>query len=163
MQRTGLGAFLLAGTLNTAAIAQQGPPPKIPVTVAAPLEKRITQWDEYSGRFEAVASVEVKARVSGFVEKVLFKDGQIVQPGDPLFTLDQRAFAIAVESARADVAKADAQVEQTGADVERAEPLIKNRTITGQTYDARRANLAVAQATMQSAEAALKSAQLNLE
>lgn len=144
------------------ASAQQGPP-KFPVTVAAPLSKRVTQWDEYSGRFEAVASVEVRARVSGFIDQVNFKDGQIVQPGDLLFTLDKRPFQITVESATADVAKALAQVEQTGADVERAEPLIRNNTISGQTYDLRRANLAVAQATKQAAEAALKSAELNLE
>ena len=155
--------LLLAALLVWPAFAQQGPPPALPVTVANPLEKRITQWDEYSGRFEAVASVEVKARVSGFIEKINFKDGQIVQPGDLLFTLDKRSFEIAVESAKADVAKADAQVEQTGADVERAEPLLKNRTISGQVYDTRRANLGIAQASKQSAEAALKSAQLNLE
>ena len=158
-----LRGLLLAAALVTPAHAQQGTPPALPVTVANPLEKRITQWDEYSGRFEAVASVEVKSRVSGFIEKINFKDGQIVQPGDLLFTLDQRSFQIAVESAKADVAKADAQVEQTGADVERAEPLLKNRTISGQVYDTRRANLGVAQASKQSAEAALKSAQLNLE
>lgn len=154
---------LLFAALTLPAHAQQGPPPKIPVTVAAPLEKRITQWDEYSGRFEAVASVEVKARVSGFIDKVHFKDGQIVAPGDLLFTLDQQSFEIAVESAKADVAKTDAQVVQTGADVERAEPLVKSRTISGQVYDTRRANLAVAEASKQAAEATLKSAQLNLK
>ena len=155
-----LALVLAAGA--GAASAEQGPP-RFPVTVAAPLAKRVTQWDEYSGRFEAVASVEVRARVSGFIDQVNFKDGQIVQPGDLLFTLDKRLFEIAVESAKADVAKANAQVEQTGADVERAEPLIKNRTITDQTYDLRRANLAVAQASKQAAEATLRNAELNLE
>ena len=154
---------LIALSVSIPALAQQGPPPKLPVTIAAPLEKRITQWDEYSGRFEAVASVEVKSRVSGFIDKINFKDGQIVQPGDLLFTLDKRSFEIAVESAKADIAKAEAQVEQTGADVDRAEPLIKNKTITEQTYDTRRANLAVAMASKQTAEASLKSAQLNLD
>jgi membrane fusion protein, multidrug efflux system len=144
-------------------LAQQGPPPRLPVTVATPLEKRITQWDEYAGRFEAVASVDVRARVSGFVEQVHFKDGQIVKPGDLLFTLDKRAFEITVESAKAEIAKAEAQVEQTGADVDRAEPLLKNRTISGQVFDQRRANLAVATAQKQAAEANLKSAQLNLD
>jgi membrane fusion protein, multidrug efflux system len=143
--------------------AQQGPPQKIPVTVVAPLEKRITNWDEYSGRFEAVASVDIKARVSGFIEQINFKDGQLVKVGDLLFTLDKRTFEIAVESAQADVAKATAQVEQTGADVERAAPLLKNQTISAQTYDLRRANLGVAQATRQSAESTLKTAQLNLD
>ncbi len=143
--------------------AQQAPAPKFPVTVAPPLERRITQWDEYSGRFEAVASVDVRSRVSGFIDQINFKDGQIVQAGDLLFTLDKRSFEIAVESAKADIAKATAQVEQTSADVERAEPLLKNRTISEQTYDTRRGSLGVALATKQAAEAALKSAQLNLE
>jgi membrane fusion protein, multidrug efflux system len=161
--RADLTCFVIAGLLALSpARAQQGPP-ALPVTVAQPIERRITQWDEYSGRFEAVASVEVKARVSGFVEQVHFKDGQIVQPGDLLFTLDKRSFQIAVESAQAEIAKADAQVEQTGADVERAEPLIKNRTISGQVFDQRRANAAVALAAKQAAEASLKSAQLNLD
>ena len=158
-----LVALAVALTIAAPTFGQQGPPAKIPVTVALPLEKRITQWDEYSGRFEAVASVEVKARVSGFIESIHFKDGQIVKPGDLLFTLDQRSFQITVESATADIAKAEAQVEQTGADVERAEPLIRNKTISGQVFDQRRANLAVAQASKQSAEAALKSAKLNLD
>lgn len=153
------------GALGPAQLAhaQQGAPPSFPVTVAAPLEKRVTQWDEYAGRFEAVASVDVRARVSGFVEQVHFKDGQIVKPGDLLFSLDKRAFEITVESAKAEIAKAEAQVEQTGADVDRAEPLLKSRTISGQVFDQRRANLAVATAQKQSAEASLKSAQLNLE
>ena len=87
-----VAGFVTSIRFIIAPLAQQGPPPKIPVTVAPPLAKRITQWDEYSGRFEAVASVEVKARVSGFIEKIHFKDGQIVQPGDFLFSLDKRSF-----------------------------------------------------------------------
>ncbi len=148
---------------TTASLAQQGPPPKPPVTVAAPLEKRVTNWDEYSGRFEAVASVEVRARVSGFVEKIHFQDGQLVKTGDLLISLDHRIFEVAVESALADVAKAEAQVVQTGADVARAEPLLKNNYISGQVADQRTANLGIAKASKLSAEAALKTAQLNLE
>jgi len=155
-------ALVAAGPLGSPVQAQQGPP-KFPVTVAAPLERRITNWDEYSGRFEAVSSVEVRARVSGFVEQVHFKDGQMVKAGDLLFTLDKRAFQIAVESAEAEVVRTEAQVEVTGADVDRAEPLVKSRTISGQAFDQRRANLAVAQASKQAAEAAVRSAKLNLE
>lgn len=163
MQKSAHRAVIaLLMTLSSAA-AQQGPPQALPVTVASPLQKRIIQWDEYSGRFEAVSSVEVRARVSGFIDKINFKDGDLVKQGDQLFTLDKRSFEISAESARAEIAKADAQVEQTGADVERAETLVKSRTISGQVFDQRRANLAVAQATKQSAEAALKSAELNLE
>ncbi|MBP6767013.1 MAG: biotin/lipoyl-binding protein, partial [Reyranella sp.] len=70
----------------------QGGPPAMPVTVSEPLAKRVTQWDEYSGRFEAVATVEVRARVSGFIDKIDFRDGQVVKEGDPLFTIDKRPY-----------------------------------------------------------------------
>ena len=89
----------------------QGGPPAMPVGVAEPVAKRVTQWDEFSGRFEALASVEVRARVSGFIDKLHFRDGQIVKAGDPLFTIDQRPFQIAVESAQAEVARTKAQVD----------------------------------------------------
>ena len=87
------GLTLIFG--STAALAQGGPP-AMPVTVAPPVAKRITQWDEFSGRFEPVASVEVRARVSGFIEELHFKDGQLINAGDPLFTIDKRPYEIAV-------------------------------------------------------------------
>ena len=89
----------------------QGGPPAMPVGVSEPIAKRVTQWDEYSGRFEAVSSVEVRARVSGFIDRIDFRDGQIVKAGDPLFIIDKRPYEIAVESAEADVARNKAQVE----------------------------------------------------
>ena len=101
----------------------QTAPPAFPVTVATPLAKRIKTWDEYSGRFEAVARVELRPRVSGFIEQVNFKEGSDVKEGDLLFTLDKRPFEIAVESAKADIARAKAQVEFAQADVTRAAPL----------------------------------------
>ena len=106
--------------LSTIAVAQ-GTPPPLPVTVSVPLAKRITLWDEYSGRFEAVARVDVRARVSGFIDQVHFKDGSLVKAGDLLFTLDKRPFEIAVESAKADIARQEAQVQFSSADVERAD------------------------------------------
>ncbi len=139
----------------------QAPPP--PVTVATPIEKRITTWDEYSGRFEAVESVEVRPRVSGFIEKILFKDGQIVQAGDPLFEIDRRPFEIAVDSAKAEIARADAQVALAGTEVERARPLIRSGAVTERDFDQRNANLSVTRAALQAAEASMKSAELNLE
>ena len=166
--RTRLAALmalgLLAGALYAAvpAMAQQ-PPQAIPVVVAKPLAKRFANWDEYSGRFEAVNTAEVRARVSGFIEKIHFKDGQLVKEGDLLFTLDRRAYEIAVESAKADVARVEAQLEFNAADVERAEPLAKSKTISDQSFDQRKANLSVARAQLQAAQAALKTAELNLE
>jgi RND family efflux transporter MFP subunit len=147
---------------STAALAQGGPP-AMPVTIAPPVAKRITQWDEFSGRFEAVASVEVRARVSGFIEALHFKDGQLITAGDPLFTIDKRPYEIAVMSAKAEVARNKAQVGLAELQVQRGASLISSRTITDQEYDQRKANLDVARAQAAAAEAGLRSAELNLE
>ncbi|MDP2372776.1 efflux RND transporter periplasmic adaptor subunit [Reyranella sp.] len=141
----------------------QGGPPAMPVGVAEPLAKRVTQWDEYSGRFEPVASVEVRARVSGFIDKLNFRDGQLVNVGDLLFTIDKRPFEIALESAAAEVARTKAQVELAENQVERSATLIKSRTITDQEHDQRKANLNVARAQQKAAEAGEKTAELNLD
>ena len=140
----------------------QGPPAPA-VTVAQPIAKRTTTWDEYSGRFEAVETVEVRPRVSGFVDKIHFKDGQIVKAGDPLFTIDPRPFEIAAEGARAEIARARAQVALALSEVERAAPLVKSGAVTERDYTQRSANLNVTEAQLQIAEANLKSAELNLE
>ena len=139
-----LFAMCAAGTAGLAADA-----PLIAVSVTRPLTEHITTWDEYSGRFVAVKSVEVRPRVSGFIDKVNFVDGATVKAGDLLFTIDQRPFAIAVESAKAEVARAEAQVKLTAADVERAKPLLGTNAISGRDYDQRAAGLAVAQAQLQ--------------
>jgi membrane fusion protein, multidrug efflux system len=158
---TALCILLLFSSVAQAADAPA--PPPLSVTVAPPLAKRITTWDEYSGRFQAVERVEVRPRVSGFIEQVHFKDGSLIKAGDPLFTIDKRPFEIAVESAKAEIARQEAQVQLTEADVERAEPLAKSKVMSGQVFDQRKASLAGAQAQLLSAKAALKSAELNLE
>lgn len=157
---------MLAAVIATAgqAQAQQGGPPQaIPVTVSAPLAKRITQWDEYSGRFAAVERVDVRPRVSGFIDEVHFRDGSNVKAGDLLFTIDKRPFAIAVESAKAEIARQDAQVEFASADVARAAPLAASKVLSEQVFEQRKATLSQAQASLLAAQAALKSAELNLE
>jgi len=154
--------LLVAHLMCVGPAAAQGPPaPK--VTVAQPVAKKITTWDEYSGRFEAVESVEVRPRVSGFVDKVHFKDGQIVKTGDPLFTIDPRPFEIAAESARAEVARARAQVALAMSEVERAAPLVRSGAVTERDFTQRSANLNVTEAQLQVAEASVKNAELNLE
>jgi RND family efflux transporter MFP subunit len=157
-------ALLVAGlSLAPLAARAQGAPPAPPVTVAAPLAQKVTQWDEYTGRFEAVERVDLRPRVSGYIEQVHFRDGQVVKKGDLLFTIDQRAYEIALESARADVARARAQVKLNETEVARAEGLIRNQNITGRDLDQRQANLSVARAQQAAAEAAVKTAALNLE
>jgi RND family efflux transporter MFP subunit len=155
---------LFAGLLLAAApVLAQGAPPAMPVSVSEPIAKRVIQWDEYSGRFEPIAIVEIRARVSGFVDKLHFKDGQWVNAGDKLFTVDKRPYEIAVESAAADVARNKAQVELAELQVQRGAALIGSRTITEQENDTRKSGLAVAKAQLKAAEASLHNAQLNLE
>lgn len=142
--------------------AQEGPP-AFPVTVAPPLSEHIKTWDEYPGRFEAFQRVELRPRVSGYVDQVNFKEGSDVKFGDLLFTLDKRPFEIAVEAAKAEVARAHAQVEFAKADLQRAAPLVESKALSEQVYEQRKSSLGVAEAQVMSAAAQLKSAELNLE
>ena len=148
--------------LAAAASAQgQSPPPQ--VTVAPPLASRVAQWDEFTGRFEAMERVEVRPRVSGYIDQVHFRDGSIVKQGDLLFTIDQRPFQLAVDSAQADVVRTEAQIVLDIADYQRAQELVKTAATPVSVLDQRKANLDIARAQEMAAEAALHTAQLNLE
>jgi multidrug efflux pump subunit AcrA (membrane-fusion protein) len=102
----------------------------------------------------------VRARVSGFIDKLHFRDGQVVNVGDLLFTIDKRPFEIAVQSAEAEVARNKAQVDIAELQVERGAALVKSRNIPDAEYDQRKANLAVAKAQLKTAEAAVRNAEL---
>lgn len=154
---------LTALALTSGAVLAQGAPPAPPVQIAAPLAKRVTNWDEYTGRFEASEQVEVRARVSGFLDSLHFRDGDLVKKGDLLFTIDPRPYRLSADAARAEVVRAKAQVELAQNEVERAEGLTQNRTITARDIDQRRANLNSAIGQQQGADANLKTAELNLE
>lgn len=154
---------LTASAVLTGAALAQGAPPSPPVQVSKPMVKRVTNWDEYTGRFEASEQVEVRARVSGFLESLHFRDGALVKKGDLLFTVDQRPYQLAVDVARAEVTRAQAQVQLAQNEVERADGLTQNRTITARDIDQRRTNLNSATGQLQGAEANLKTAELNLE
>jgi RND family efflux transporter MFP subunit len=123
----------------------------------------VTEWNEFTGRFVAVESVEVRARVSGFIDSVHFKDGQVVKQGDLLFVIDPRPYKLAVEQSTADVERAKAKLDLATLDVARAEPLVRNQTLTGREYDTRRSTQRDAAAQVTSAEATLNQAKLNLE
>lgn len=144
-------------------VLAQGGPPAPPVGVSPPLARKVTQWDEYTGRFEPIASVDVRARVSGFIEAIHFTDGQMIHAGEPLFTIDPRPYQIAVDQARSEILRARAQVTVTAADFERAESLVRSAAGTVRDLDQRRANLDTARAQLLSAEASLRNAELNLE
>jgi RND family efflux transporter MFP subunit len=160
--RFALIACVVAGLFAARQAFAEGPPPPT-VTVAHPLAKSVTRWDEYTGRFEALQQVEVRPRVSGAIDTINFVDGQMVKTGDLLFVIDPRPYRIAVDSAKADVAKAQAQVEVASNDVLRSQQLLESRSITTRDADQRKANLDVARAQQLSAAAALRNAELNLE
>ena len=105
------GAALLYrywGFWQAAPEAQAAPPPPT-VTVAKPLVKEMEEWNDFTGQFEARESVEVRARVSGYLESVNFTDGQLVKKGDLLFVIEPRPFELALETAKAQLAQAEAQ------------------------------------------------------
>ena len=154
-------ANLLIGCDSQQAASSAPPPP--PVTVSRPLQKTITEWDEYTGRFTALASVEVRARVSGFIDSIHFKDGQLVKQGDLLFVIDPRPYQLAVEQSTADLERAKAKLDIATADVERAIPLARSQTLTERELDTRRSTQRDAAGQVGSAEATLKQARLNLE
>ena len=154
-------AFFLPAPPSSAMAQAAAPPPR--VTVAKPIAKTIDVWDEYIGRFEALKQVEVRARVSGTLDQINFADGQLVKEGDLLFIIDPRPYQIAVDNAKADVTRVQAQVTLAATDVLRALQLTGSRTITTREVDQRKANLDVAKAQQLAAEAALRNAELNLE
>lgn len=144
-----------------------GPQPAVPapptVMVAQPLMKRIVDWSEFSGRFEPTASIEIRARVSGHLQSVNFEDGQIVEAGRALFVIDPRPYQTAVAGAEAQLASARAQVELANLELARAEQLIGNATVSRATYDQRIQQKRAADAALQTAEATLQRARLDLE
>jgi membrane fusion protein, multidrug efflux system len=156
-----LATQLLTGCDNKPA-ASSGP--GLPaVTVSRPVQQKITEWDEYTGRFVAVKTVEIRARVSGFIDSIHFKDGQIVKQGDLLFIIDPRPYRLAVEQATADRDRTRAKLAIARSDVERATPLLRSQSVTEREFDTRKSTQEDASAAVMSADAALKQAQLNLE
>lgn len=140
--------LVLAATVAAAAlaacspsVAESGPPPAPQVSVANPLKEQVTDWDEFTGRFEAIQRVEVRARVGGFIQAAHFTEGQKVAKGQLLFTLDSRPALAALASAEADAALARRAFE-------RAEILMKDEAISRQDYDQRKATLDIAEATV---------------
>lgn len=133
------------------------------VTVSQPIKRSIVEWDEYTGRFAAVDSVEVRARVSGYLDSIHFNDGQMVETGDLLFVIDPRLFEIAREQVDAELVQAQARLELAARDLERAEPLIKRGTISQEFFDERAQENREAAAAVEAAEANVRRAMLNLE
>jgi RND family efflux transporter MFP subunit len=156
-------ALLVSSCSDSDSGAQQQAMPPPPVTVAAPLVKRITEWDEFTGRFEATKSVEVRARVSGYLEAVNFADGAMVKEGDVLFAIDPRPYRAAVDQAKADLVRAEAGLDLARAQLGRAEALVDRSVVSEASYDERVQQRREAEAAVQQAQAALQAVELNLD
>jgi len=143
-----------------------GPPPvQAPpeVTVARAIARDITEWDEYVGRLAAIDDVEIRARVSGYLEKSHFKDGQLVEVGELLFTIDPRPYQAQVDRADARLSQAKASLALATTNLKRAETLLKTNAIAAEEVDIRRGNEQAAAAEVQAAEAELAAVSLDLE
>jgi RND family efflux transporter MFP subunit len=146
------------------ASAQGGPAPPPPqVTVAKPLVKDIVERTDFIGRFEAIDQVDIRARVSGYLDKVHFQDGTFVKAGDLLFTIDPRPYRNELEQAQSAVTSSQVRLEFAQSDLDRAEQLRRSGNITDQVYDQRRQAFLTAKAELDRAQAALRQAQLDVE
>lgn len=148
--------------LALSAAADDTPPAPPTVTVAQPVVKRIVEWDEYTGRFVAKQRVEVRARVSGYLDSVHFTEGQLIDAGHLLFVLDQRPFLAQVERARAELGRARTQHKLAQLEFERGRRLEKSRAMSRETLEERRAERDSAEAQVEAAQAVLRAAELDL-
>jgi RND family efflux transporter MFP subunit len=143
---------------------QQAPAVSLPkVTVSRPVVREIIEWDEYTGRLEATETVEVRARVNGYLQSVHFKDGAIVKKGDLLFVIDPRPYQAEVDRLTAELQLAQARHELAKSDYARAQTLLQFRAISQEEADTRAATERQAQESVEAARAALKAARLNVE
>jgi RND family efflux transporter MFP subunit len=159
-------AFALFLTGGLAACGGSAPPAGAPpapsVTVATPVKQTILDKDEYVGRFVAVDMVEIRSRVSGYLDKIQFTDGAIVKQGDLLLTIDHRPFQNAVDQANANLAQARANLAYADADLVRAQQLVRERTISEQVFQQRTQAKKTAEAGVAANEAAVRQASLDL-
>ncbi|MCA6118819.1 efflux RND transporter periplasmic adaptor subunit [Bradyrhizobium sp. WSM 1738] len=161
---------LLAPLVALALSACGDKPPQQPaaaapptVTVAQPVKRTVTDWDEFTGRFEAVQEVQVRARVGGFVTSVEFRDGAIVRAGDLLYVIDARPFEAIAEQADGQLSDARARAELARRELDRALTLNQTQAVSDSIVDQRRQTLQAARAAEMQAEGALKAAKLNIE
>jgi RND family efflux transporter MFP subunit len=158
-----LAVAALAALLVACGQTQQAAAPQDPaVTVAHPTHRTVVDQDDYVGRFVAIDAVEIRARVSGYLDEVHFTDGQMVKQGDLLFTVDKRPFQTSLDQARANLAQARANLAFTETDLARAAQLVRDKTVTEQVFDQRTQAKRVAEAAVAAQEAAVRQASLDL-
>ena len=156
-----LSVAVMAGCVGQASESAQPPPPA--VSAAPVLIKQISQWDDFSGRVEAVESVDLRPRVSGYIDRVNYTEGQEVRKGDVLFTIDSRSYRAELARANADLARARSQADLGRSEAARAKKLSDLQAISTESYEQRRSAAAEAQANVAAAQAAVDAARLNLE
>ncbi|MGY3620333.1 RND family efflux transporter MFP subunit [Bradyrhizobium sp. USDA 10063] len=156
-----LPALTLAGCGDKPQQQAAAPPPA--VTVAQPTKRTVTDWDEFTGRFEAIEEVQVRARVGGFVTSVEFRDGAIVRTGDLLYVIDSRPFEAVALQADGQLSDARARAELARRELDRALVLNQTQAVSDSIVDQRRQTLQAARAAEMQAEGALKAAKLNIE
>jgi RND family efflux transporter MFP subunit len=162
--KTSLGLVLALAFFINACRRQEpvaAPPPK--VTISTPIQREVIEWDEYTGRLEATESVEVRARVSGYLQSIHFKDGAIVKKGDLLFVIDPRPYQAEVDRVQAELQLAHARLELAKSDYARAQKLLQFRAISQEEADTRAATERQAQQSVEAAGANVKAAKLNVE
>lgn len=155
--------WYVASPQGTGAGLSQAAPPPPQVSVAKPLIETLREWSDFTGQFEAQNSVEIRARVSGYLESVNFTDGQLVQKGHLLFVIEPRPFEIALDAAKAQLDQADAELDLAKVQLERTAELRKKDFASAQSFDERAAEVKNANASRDSARAAVDQAQLNLD
>ena len=157
------GSAVLLGHPTRPAVAQAAPAAPPPVTVSVPVQKEVTEWDEYTGQFAAVDYVEIRARVPGYLTEIHFTDGQIVNKGDLLFVIDPRPYEIELQQAEAQLATASATLDLANRQLSRAATLREKDFVAQSTYDERTQTMKVAAASVETGKAAVRQAQLDLE
>ncbi|MDB6155959.1 MAG: hypothetical protein JWL90_4412 [Chthoniobacteraceae bacterium] len=153
-------ALVCSGCKKTPPVQKQGP---LPVNVIAAVEKEVTEWDEFTGRTEAVESVDIHARVSGYLQSVNFKAGALVNAGDLLFVIDPRPYQADLDRTTADLERGEAQLKLAEIDFKRAQELRQKGVLSPEEFDQKAAALKQAQAVGRSAKAAKDSAALNID
>ena len=148
---------------SPSAPAKPAAPPPVPVKTTLPQTRQVLDWDEYTGHVEAMETVEIRARVSGYLEQVGFEDGAKIKKGDLLFVIDQRGYLTELKRAEAELQRTRTKLELAENDLKRAERLKQSKAISDEEYDSRSKGLAESTATLHSAETAVEMAKLNLD
>jgi multidrug efflux system membrane fusion protein len=157
-----IAAAALAASACSRGGAQAAAPPPPEVDAAQVIVRPVRQWDEFSGRTAATDAVDVRARVSGYIDRIAFKEGGEVKAGDLLFVIDPRPYRAAYDSAAAQLAHARATEQLAQEEEQRAQRLIAGKAISREEFDMRRAGSTQSSADVRAAEAAVATARLNL-